>query len=331
MRIFVDRLKLDSLKHTTMRQKLVMPIVLLVLIIFFTIQNQAFFSVNNFMNILASSVSTVIIGIGITFVMVAGSMDLSVGYQMSVIGVLIGKLMTEANLDPIISCLVGIFAGMILGLFNGLMVVKLHIFPMIVTLATMTIFQGLSYILSGSVTMYGFSRAFLFIGQGYIGRIPVSVIIMLLLLIISTFILKKTYFGRYVYAIGANADAAHLAGVNVNRYTIILYTLCGFFAALSTIVLISRSGAAASSIGPGTEMSCLTGAIIGGISFRGGEGSPFGMLLGIFMLQVLSNGMQLMGLGTYPQYIAQGLVLLIAIGLDSLQKSRKHKIVKKSK
>lgn len=308
-------------------KKIVMPGILVLLIVFFSTQSKSFFTLTNFRNILSQCSYTVILGIGITFVMVSGSIDLSVGYVMSLVGVVIGQLIINFQMNEVAAVLIGLALGMFLGFINGVLVVKLNVFPLIVTLATSTVFQGVSYIISKSVTIFGFSKGFLFIGQGMVGGVPFSVLLAVFLVIFSTFIMKKTYFGRFIYAIGANEEAAHLAGVNVERYRILLFTICGLFVAMGTVVLISRSGTSASSIGPGSEFTCLTGGIIGGISFRGGEGSPLGMVLGILLLTVLSNGMQMMKLGTYPQYIAEGIVLIIAVGLDSYQKNRRRKVI----
>lgn len=306
-------------------KKYLMPILLVLLIIFFSIVAPSFFSTRNLVNILSQSAFTVILGVGLTLIMVAGSIDLSVGYQMSLIGIVVTKLMLDYAWNMWAAIGVGLVLGMVLGLINGLLVIKLKIFPLIATLATSYIFEGISYLISRSVTMFGFPKEFLFIGQGSIGPIPFAVILMVAALAISTFFMKKTYLGRYVYAIGSNEEAAHLAGVNVDRYRIVLYVICGLFVAVASVVLISRSGAAASSIGPGAEFTCLTGGIIGGISFRGGEGSPLGMVLGIMMLNILSNGMQMMKLGTYPQYIAEGVVLILAMALDSYERNKKSK------
>lgn len=182
--------------------------------------------------------------------------------------------------------------------------------------------MGLSYIWSGSKTFLNFPEAFKFIGQGYVGPIPFAVILMVLAVLFASFVLNKTYFGRQVYAVGGNVEAANLAGINVNRVKYTIYIIAGFFVALGTIVLISRSGSAASSVGPGTEFTIIAGGILGGISLKGGSGKISCIVLGVLILTVLSNGMQLMQLGIYPQYVAKGIVLIIAIGFDSYQKIR---------
>jgi ribose/xylose/arabinose/galactoside ABC-type transport system permease subunit len=152
---------------------------------------------------------------------------------------------------------------------------------------------------------------------------------MVVIVAIASFVLNKTYFGRYVYALGSNEEAAHLAGLNVSGTKIMVFAICGFFVAISAILLVARSGSATSAIGVGTEFTGMTAAVLGGVSFKGGSGKIGGVVIGVLILGVLSSGMQIIGLGTYPQYIAKGLVLLAAIGLDNYQKTSKQREAEK--
>lgn len=313
--------------NLSMLKKYVIPIVLLILVIFFSFATRTFFTWYNIRNIFIQSSYTIIAGVGLTFVMISGGLDLSVGYMMSLVGIAVGLCLTQFGLNPAVAILAGLAVGVILGFFNGFLVVKLNVFSLIITLATSTVYQGVSYIVSGSQTLIGFPNSFMFLGQGYLGEVPFPFLIAAASVLVAHFILSKTYFGRYIYGIGGNEEAIMLAGVNVKTMRIILFTLCGFFAALAAIVLISRSGSASSNMGPGFEFTCLTAGILGGISFKGGEGSVWGMVVGILLLTVLGNGMQLMELGAYPQYIAKGIVLIAAVGFDTYQKSIKTKKV----
>lgn len=312
----------------TVAKKYAIPIVLLALALFFSLKTSTFFTLYNIRNIFIQSSFTIIAGVGLAFVMISGGIDLSMGYMMSLIGIITGLSITQFGMPLAAAVAMGIVLGIILGLFNGILVVKLKVFPLIVTLATATIFQGISYIISQSQTVIGFPLPFIFIGQGYVWEIPFPVILMAVAVVIASFVLSKTYFGRYVYGIGGNEEAIKLAGVNVNRVRIILYTMCGFFVSIAAIVLISRSGSASSNMGPGIEFTCLTAGILGGISFKGGEGNVSGMVIGILLLTVLGNGMQLMKLGVYPQYIAKGIVLIAAVGFDTYQRNIKSKKVR---
>lgn len=297
----------------------VMYLVLVALIIFFTTQSDKFLTVSNLRNIANQSAYQLIVGIGVAFIMISGAMDLSIGYEMSLAGVVMGQMLTHGVSIPIV-LLAGIAACILMNLLNCALFVKLKVFPFILTLATQYLFMGLSYIISGSQTFIGFSDEFKTIGQGYVGPVPIAVIIMVVAVLFASFVLNKTHFGRHIYAVGGNPEAAMLAGIDVNKTRFAVYTVAGFFIGLGTIVLISRSGSSASSVGPGTEFTVLAGGILGGIAIQGGQGKINCMVVGVFILTVLSNGMQLMQLGIYPQYVAKGIVLVAAIGFDTLQK-----------
>jgi ribose/xylose/arabinose/galactoside ABC-type transport system permease subunit len=202
------------------------------------------------------------------------------------------------------------------------MAVTLKVHPLIVTLGTMTVYQGASYIISNSKQIMNLPAAFKFIGQGYVfGFVPVSVILMIAVVAAASFLLNMTYFGRYVYALGSNEGAAHLAGVDVKKMKMLVFTLCGLLVAAASMVLFARTGSAASSTGPGTEFTCMTAAVLGGISFKGGEGKMWGVVTGVLILGILSNGMQLVGMNQYAQYVVKGLTLLAAVGFDTYQKA----------
>lgn len=299
--------------------------VLVALIIIFSLISPVFLSVNNLINIFVQQSYVIIAAIGLSFIMIGGGMDLSIGYQMSMVSVMTAVAMMWWELPVIISLLIGLTIGVILGLVNGIAAVKLNVHPLIVTLGTMTIFQGISYIISQSSSIYGLPAAFKFIGQGYVGPVPVSVVIMVLLAITASFILNKSYFGRYIYAIGSNEESSRLAGINVRLIKVALFVLSGFFVAVSAIILTARAGSATSATGPGTEFTCMTACVLGGVSFKGGSGKIWGVVVGVLILGVLATGMQIIGLGTYPQYVAKGIVLLLAVGIDNYQKMTKVK------
>jgi ribose transport system permease protein len=304
-------------------QKYTMLIVFVALVAVFSLIKHEFFSITNFKNILTQQAYVIIASMGLAFIMISGGMDLSVGYQMSLVGVITSISMMWAHLPVAVSVLIGLVTGVVLGMFNGFATIKLKVHPLIVTLGTMTIFEGVSYIISHSNPIFNLPVSFKFLGQGQVFGVPVCVLIMIVIVLIASFILNKTYFGRYVYALGSNEEAAHLAGVNVNFIKIVIFAICGLFVAISSILLTARSGSATSAIGVGTEFTCMTAAVLGGVSFKGGSGKVSGVVIGVLILGVLSSGMQIIGLGTYPQYIAKGVVLLAAIGLDNYQKDSK--------
>jgi ribose/xylose/arabinose/galactoside ABC-type transport system permease subunit len=193
----------------------------------------------------------------------------------------------------------------------------------------MTIFQGVSYIFSKSKSISGFPPVFKFIGQGRVFGIPLAIIITAVFFILMSFILNKTYFGRYIYALGGNEEAARLSGIYVKKMRYMIAVITGFFVGLSSIMLIARLGAAQSVVGPGTEFSVITGIFLGGVSVRGGEGKLSGVLAGILSIAILSNGMQLAGINVYYQYLAKGTIMLVAVGFDVYQLNRRNIVNKK--
>lgn len=310
-------------------KKYAIVLVLIGLIIMFSIISPVFFTASNLINIFVQQSYVIIAAIGLAFVMISGGIDLSIGYQMSLVSIITSMSMMWFNLPIPVAILIGLFTGVILGVFNGLASNKLKVHPLIITLGTMTIYQGLSYIISKSNPIFGLPAEFKFIGQGYIGPIPFSVILMVIVALTASFILNKTYFGRFVYAVGGNEEASRLAGIQIERMKLIIFAICGFFVAISAIILVARAGSATSATGVGTEFTAITAAVLGGISFKGGSGKIWGVIIGVLILGVLSNGMQIVGLGTYPQYVAKGLVLLAAVWFDTYQKEKQSVVNKK--
>ncbi len=296
-------------------------LVLFGLIALFSALSPYFFTQQNLTNIFVQQSYVIIAAVGLSFVMISGGMDLSIGYQISAVGVTTAALVKWAGLPFPTSLAIGMAMGVFLGAFNGWASITLKVHTLIVTLGTMTIFQGLSYIISRQSVILNLPPAFKFFGQGFLfDFLPFSVVLMAVSVGIGSFILNFTWVGRQIYGVGSNEEAARLSGVNVKAIRMLVFSICGFFVALSAIVLFGRSGSASSSTGPGVEFTAMTAAILGGVSFKGGEGKMWGLVTGVLILGVLSNGMQLVGLNTYVQYIVKGFVLLLAVGFDLLQK-----------
>lgn len=301
--------------------------VLIALILLFSLWSPYFLTISNLTNIFVQQSYVIIAAVGLAFVMISGGMDLSLGWQMSLVGVVTAVLMKNVGLPVFVSVLLGCGLGLVLGLINGYASVLLKVHPLIVTLGTMTMFQGLSYIAANQSVILNLPPSYKFLGQGYFfDVIPVSVVMMLVVVFCASFILNKTKIGRSIYAVGSNPEAAHLAGIKVTRVKLLVFGICGLFAALSSLVLFARTGSAAPATGPGTEFSCMTACVVGGISFKGGEGKMWGVVVGVLILGVLSNGMQLIGMGTYTQFVVKGLVLLAAVGFDTYQKISATKV-----
>ena len=306
-------------------KELTLVIVLFVLLLLFYCFAPKFMTIENIKNILVQNAYIIVSSIGMAFVIIGGGIDLSVGYQISLVGVITTISIQWFHLPVWCSVLIGLMIGTLLGAINGFLSVKLQVHPMVITLATMAIYQGISYIITNSNSIYGLTDSFKFIGQGKILGIPVSIIITVIVLIGATFFLSKTYPGRYIYALGGNGEAARLSGVNTSAMRVISFAICGFFVAVASILLVSRSGSMNSSVGAGTEFTCITAAVLGGVSMAGGEGKVWKVCVGAIILGVLSNGMQFVGLGVYPQYVAKGIILMAAISFDTYQKTAKSK------
>lgn len=297
-------------------------IVLVALMVFFGFASPVFFTVSNLFNV-ARQVSIMgIVAVGMTLVMITGGIDLSVGSVLAVTGVVGAKLMVEASWHPVAAVLAVLVLGALIGLINGLTVVKLDIPPLIATLGLMTIARGVAFILTGGLPVYRLPAGFQFIGQGYVWSIPVPVIIMVAVFIIGTAFLNLSYPGRYFYAIGGNEEAARLSGINVSLYKLAVYSLLGFLTALAGIILLSRINSGQPTAGSGFELDVVTAVVLGGVSISGGEGRLGGVLAGILIIGVLSNGLIILNVGEYYQSVIKGLVLLSAVGFDRASKKQ---------
>lgn len=305
-------------------------LILLAVSIIFSFISPNFFSIANVINILNQNAYIITCAIGITLVMMAGQIDLSVGYQMSLIGVTMGLLVQKLGTPTPWLILIAIAEGIILSEINTFLALKLKITLLMVTVGTMTVYNGISFTISESKNLSGFDAMFKFIAKGYVGPIPFAVLITFLFVVIMSIFLNKTYYGRYIYALGGNEEAARLSGINVTKTKLMIGFFEGLFVALGTIMLISRVGTAHSGTGPGTEFTVITGILLGGVSIRGGEGKLSGVVAGILIMAILANGMQLAGWGTYVQFIAKGIIMLAAIGFDVYQMTHRKIVVDKT-
>jgi ribose/xylose/arabinose/galactoside ABC-type transport system permease subunit len=260
------------------------------------------------------------------FVMISGAIDLSIGSQIVLTNIVTAILMVRFNVPPVIAIAVCLAMGTLLGMTNGFLGIKLKIHPLIITLGTATIYKGLGYIAADGKNINGIPADFAVLGQGYLGPVPIPVVIMAVVALIGSIILTRTYFGRYVFALGGNEEAARLAGVNINRMKIAVFAICGLASGITSVLLLSRVVSGQVSTGQGIEFDCLTAALLGGVSFKGGEGTIFGLIVGVLIIGVLNNAMQLAGLQDFYQNLVKGAVLLAAVGFDVYQKSNKAKV-----
>jgi ribose/xylose/arabinose/galactoside ABC-type transport system permease subunit len=297
--------------------------ILIALVILFTFISPNFMTSYN-IRILIRQVSFMAISaVGLMFVMIGGGIDLSIGSQIIFTNIILSIMMVDWNIPLFIGIPVTLVLGTMLGVINGVLSIKLKIHPLIITLGTASIYKGVGYIIANSRNIMGFPEIFRFFGQGYIGPVPVPIIIMVIVALIGNFVLVRTYFGRYTFAMGGNEEAARLAGVNTNRMKVTLFGICGFISGITSVLLLSRVFAGQVSTGAGIEFDCLTAALLGGVSFKGGEGSIFGLMTGVLIIGVLNNAMQLASFPDFSQNVVKGVVLLAAVGFDTYQKNRK--------
>jgi ribose transport system permease protein len=299
-------------------------IALFILVIFFSfVTNGKFQRPNNVLNVMRQVSMMGIASVGMAFVLLLGGIDLSIGSTITVVNIVAAWLMVKANVHPLAACAVSLAAATAIGFFNGWVISNIKMPPLIVTLSTMTILEGLAFIICKGVPIFGFPKWFAVIGQGYLGPVPIPVIIMAAILAAGAFILNRTYFGRYFYAVGGNEEASALSGINVKRVKYLVYTLSGFFAGIAGIVMLSRTMSGQALAGKGFEFDVLTAVVLGGVSVNGGSGKISNVVAGILILGVLSNGMVLMNVTQYMQMVIKGAVLLAAVGFDCYQKQVK--------
>lgn len=301
-------------------------VILLLICVIFSIMNPQFLTVRNIRTVLDQNAYLIVASCGIVLIQMSGNLDISIGYQMSIIGVMCATLMTSVQLPVIAVIAVGVVLGIAMSVFNCWLAEKLKLSWLIVSLATQNIFLGISYLFSGSKTINNFPDSFKFLGQGYVGPVPFAILLAAVSFIVMDFVLSKTYFGRYIYALGGNEDATRLAGINVRRMKYAISFIAGAFVGLSSLMLISRMSSAQSGIGPGTEFTVITAIFLGGVSIRGGEGKLSSVLAGVLLLGILTNGMQLSGIDTYWQSICKGILMIAAIAFDVYQLSLRQKV-----
>lgn len=300
-------------------------VVLVVLVIVFTAANPRFINPSNLLTLLRQVSMYGIASIGMTFVILLGDIDLSIGTIISFVNIICAHMMVNMGINPVVAVLISIAAATLIGTLNGFMVSTVGIPAIIATYASQTAFYGLALIICGGMPISGLPKGFEMLGQGYIWIIPIPVIIMIICFAIGSFILNKTYFGRYFYAVGGNVEAAKLSGIRVGRIKYLVFAISGFFAGLAGIVMLSRTASGNASNGAdGFEFEVITCVVLGGVSITGGLGKMSGVVAGTFIIGALKNGMVLMNVNSYVQKIVMGVVLALAVGFDCLQNKKQQ-------
>lgn len=301
-------------------------VLLVVIAVIFSFLSPSFFSFRNIINILNQNAYIIISALGIAFIMMAGEIDIAVGYLISLISVLCAMMGVKMHLPAAAILIAGVVIGIALECVTMLIAHYFKLQLMMVTIGTMTIFQGIAFVITQSKTISNLPEDYKVIGQGYVGSIPIPVIVMFILFLVTSFLLNKTYMGRYVFAIGGNTEAARLAGISVFKMKMMIAGIAGGMVGLAATFMCSRLGAIQANTGAGLEFTIITAVLLGGVSVRGGEGRMSGVVAGVLILAILSNGMQLAGLNVYYQFIAKGVIMLGTIGVDVFQLNRKDKV-----
>ena len=313
----------------------IVVVVLILLVIGFSIGNSTFLKTANVINLFGQMCLNALLATGLTYVIILGGIDISVGSSMAITGILAAQAVLALGVEStfacmVISILVGLVAGAIIGLFIGWLIAYRGLVPMICTLALMQAFRGLAYIISGGGPVYGLPTGFSMLGAGRLiktesfktGIIPVIVIFTAIVVVIFHIILTKTVFGRHVFAVGSNASVAHMCGIDTKLVTLKCHMICGITAGLAGIVAASKVNNGHPNTGDGYEMYAIAATVLGGTSLSGGTGSVARAMFGCAIIAVINNGMTLMEISAYWQKVVIGVIIILSVMLDMAQKKR---------
>ena len=304
-----------------MIQRLLPFLTLIALFVGLSIASPHFLTSTNLSSVVRQTAVINIMALGMTMIIIGGGIDLSVGSILAM-GGLIGSMAMEKGVPIIPSVFVGILTGLLCGFLNGLMTSKLRINPFIVTLGTLGIYRGLALMISNGLPVHSLPPAFSYLGEGTFIGIPFVWFLLLICAVLVHVLLEHTKHGRFVFAIGSNAEAALYAGIPVSFHTMTVYTIGGALTGLAGMIEASRLMTGQPTAGQGYELQAIAAVVIGGGSLRGGEGTVIGTLVGAFIMGLLANGSDLLGISPYLQQAIIGAVIILAVAVDELRKRR---------
>jgi putative xylitol transport system permease protein len=289
-----------------------------------TLANEYFLTWGNWANVLRQTSINGILAIGMTYVILSGGIDLSVGSMLALCGMVAGSLVTGVGAQPpMVAILAGIATGIVLGTVNGLLVARLSVPPFVATLGMLSVARGLTFIYSDGMPIPNLSPGFRFIGQGDLLGVPMPIVLLLAVFAVFYFILAYTTYGRYVYAVGGSAKSAKTSGISTRAITFSVYVICGGLAGLAGLILAARTTSALPQAGVSYELDAIAAVVIGGTSLStGGVGSLVGTLFGALIIGVINNGLDLMGVSSYYQQVIKGLIIVAAVLLDAFTRRR---------
>ncbi len=299
----------------SLRELLLIGVVVLLCIVW-TAMNPQFISMNNITNILRQGSYTAIAAVGMTMVIIIGEIDLSAGSLICASG-LIGAMVCKSTNNVLLAVLAALLVGVVVGGVNGVLCAVGKLPGFIATLASMTVLRGLAYIITGGNSVVWTNEDFTKIGTGYVGIVPIPVIIMLAVIAFGVFLTSKLRFGRYIYAVGGNMEASRWSGIAVVKVKIIVYMIMGVLTSIAGLIVVTRLGSGQPSAGQNFEMDCITAAVVGGTSMSGGRGKIIGTVVGVLLLTVLTNGMTLVGINTYWQQVFKGVIIVVSVLADT--------------
>jgi ribose transport system permease protein len=324
-------LSLSSFVHMAAMQRLLAFGALIVLLIVFSLASENFFRIENLIGILIATTVNGVLALGVTFVIITGGIDLSIGTVLTLSAVMTGVFITNWHVPVAIGVLGGVATGSLAGLVNGIVIAKLKVPPFIATLGVLNIAKGLALVFSGLRPIY-FTDTPMFnqmamgsaIGAAVPGfPVPNLVVVLFVAAVLASLVLSKTSLGRYTFALGSNEEATRLSGVNVDAWKIAVYTVSGLFAGIGGVLMSARLNSAQPSLGFGYELDAIAAAVIGGTSLSGGEGTILGTVIGAFIISTLTNGLRILSVPQEWQTVVTGAIVILAVYLDIIRRRRR--------
>ena len=293
-----------------------------------SIASPYFLTTVNLLNVLRQISVSAIVALAYTLSLASRSIDLSVGSMLGLVGGIVAISIRDFGLPIYIAIIIGLVSGVCLGLFNAVLISAFDIPPFIVTLATAALYRGLLYIMTNMAPVVGLPNTFKYIGQGYLWRIPVQVYVLIVIFIVMYVLANRTRFGRYVVAMGANMEAAHISGINIRNVRFGVYTVVGLCVGIAAVLQTARAASAQTSAGLYMEMDVIAAVVIGGTALYGGNTNIIGTIFGVFIIGIIANGLNLLGINPHFQIIGKGLLILSALIMDRISGNIRTKLKK---
>ncbi|PKM54993.1 ribose ABC transporter (permease) [Petrocella atlantisensis] len=313
--------------HTFLKEKSSAGIGLILTFSIISLMTDKFLTAENLLNVARQASTNAIVAVGMTFVIITTGIDLSAGAVLALVGTVVAGMIMSYGLPIPIAIAIALLIGLLIGVGKGLIISTQKIPAFIVTLALMTVLRGMAFVYTTGRPIYVDIESFRMLGRGYIGPIPIPVILMVIVGVTGHWLLKKTSFGRHVYAVGGNEEAARLCGININKTLVGVYAYAGLMTALSGIILASRLSTGSPNAGEGAELDAIAAVVLGGTSLMGGVGSIGGTFMGVAIIGIMNNGLNLMNVSSYNQMMIKGLVILLAVWVNNLKMKKSKKNV----